>query len=463
MSQNVRFFFTSTKSKYDALIEKNPLALYFITDEATGCNYLYKGDKLIAAGHEASEQFAGLMSAEDKAKLNNLIASGGGLGKLSAVDGTISILDTVDGGKAIGVLVAQDAGNALKAVDGGLFVEQAVVPEYAIEKQEVATDGFVATYKLKRTVGTEISYVGDEINIAKDLVLKGATMQTVTEANVPFDGANVGDPYIDMEFNDAASTHLYVPMKGLVDSYSAGDGIEIVDNKVSIKLANVAHGLQMVDGALTLNLATRAVDGAMSKEDKLIVDSIPSVYVARKYDISGTPKGTLVSYGEHEIRIMCPANAEFTKQSVGAGGDANNYYMTFRTYCPNDSAVGYIEHLGGTSDAEVLTDIKTDEFGRRYQTTWLSLAKYDETTGEWTYYGKTSSTDKYVGWDYQIDWYDASGIIVASDSVRINLSNEYCHANNKPYYMANIATDDEVDALKANIEDMAQMMLWGEL
>ena len=72
MSQNVKFFFTSTKAKYDALQEKNPLALYFVTDAATDCNYLYKGDELIAAGHMASSEHSGLMSAEDKALLKSI-------------------------------------------------------------------------------------------------------------------------------------------------------------------------------------------------------------------------------------------------------------------------------------------------------------------------------------------------------------------------------------------------------
>jgi hypothetical protein len=69
-----------------------------------------------------------------------------------------------------------------------------------------------------------------------------------------------------------------VPVKGLVDVYSAGTGIDIVDNKISIKLADNAHGLVAVDGALSIRLATHDSDGAMSKEDKRILDAIPEVY-----------------------------------------------------------------------------------------------------------------------------------------------------------------------------------------
>ena len=60
-----------------------------------------------------------------------------------------------------------------------------------------------------------------------------------------------------------------------VPSHIAGNGIEIVENKISVKLADTAHGLVAVDGTLTLNLATKDSDGAMSKEDKALIDKLP--------------------------------------------------------------------------------------------------------------------------------------------------------------------------------------------
>lgn len=41
-----------------------------------------------------------------------------------------------------------------------------------------------------------------------------------------------------------------------------------------VKLADNSHGLVMVDGTLTLNLATKDSDGAMSKEDKITLDKL---------------------------------------------------------------------------------------------------------------------------------------------------------------------------------------------
>lgn len=459
---NVKFFSVKLKSTFNALEVKDSLALYWIEETQE----LYKGDQLFGVGLEATAEFAGLMSAADKANLDALVASAGSLSNLTAIDGTMSITDTADGGKAIGVAIAPDAGNALVAIDGGLFVPTVVVPEYAIEKQETAEDGYAVTYKLKKTVGDEVSYVGDVINIAKDLMLQSATLETVIEADVPYAGAVVGDPYIKMTFNDASASNLYIPVKGLVDTYTAGDGIEIIDNKISVKIADVAHGLVAVDGALALDLATRKSDGAMSAKDKLVVDSIPTAYVARKYDISNTPAGTLVNYGEKEIRIMCPADAKFVKQDVGANGNANMYYMTFKAFAPND-AVSFKEGDRGTIVDEMFTfdgpASGVDEFGRKYSVVWLALASFDSATNTWTYFGKNSSESKYIGWDYVVEWYNESGLKIGYDSIRINLSNESCHNNNKPYYMANFATSEEVAEIRESIADMSEAYTWGQM
>ena len=165
------------------------------------------------------------------------------------------------------------------------------------------------------------------------------------------------------------------------------------------------------------------------------VDAAIAEHLTQKYEVVDVPAGTLVKMNENEIRIMCPHDAEYHLQSVGTNGDSNTYYVTFKTYIYDDNVVGYKEHLGNSVDAEILTDFKTDEYGRRYQPTWLGVAKYDKTTDTWTYYGANSNENKMIGWDYQLDLFDANGVMIASDSIRINLSNENCHFEIKPYYI----------------------------
>ena len=137
--------------------------------------------------------------------------------------------------------------------------------------------------------------------------------------------------------------------------------------------------------------------------------------------------------------------------------------MTLKTYAPNGSVVGYRERLGNQVDSETLTNFSVDEYGRRYQSTWLGLAKIDDITGDWTYYGKNSSSGRFVGWDYQIDWYNADGIVVASDSVRINLSNEECHNSLRPYYGPNNDVFAEVAEIKESIANIEEVYTWTDM
>lgn len=251
-------------------------------------------------------------------------------------------------------------------------------------------------------------------------------------------------------------------------------------NELEKEIDTIMHGLTPDDGKIdSLIELINYVDTHGKKADKMVSDintlyelvgSDPvadqiisaveasekksaALYEHVKYEVTDTPVGTLVDYRDKEIRIMVPAGAEFTKQNVGAGGDANSYYMTFKTYAPNDKVVGYREHLGNQVDAEILTDLNVDAYGRRYQPTWLALAKYDEITGSWNYYGASSTVNKYTGWDYQIDWYDANGVVIASDKIRINLSNETCHTAIEPYYMSNIVKGVSVNGTLLDMVD----------
>lgn len=175
---------------------------------------------------------------------------------------------------------------------------------------------------------------------------------------------------------------------------------------------------------------------------KANAEEVNAKYEEIKFEITDVPTGTLVNYRNGEIRICCPSDTVWTKQAVGEGGDANTYYCALKTYAPDD-AVGYREHMGNQVDEEILTDLKTDKYGRKYQPTWLGIAKYEEASGTWTYYGASSTSSKMIGWDYRIDWYDTNNKTIASDSVRINLSNENCHSVIKPYYGASEMTEVE--------------------
>lgn len=163
-----------------------------------------------------------------------------------------------------------------------------------------------------------------------------------------------------------------------------------------------------------------------------------------KYEISSKPVGTLVNYGEKEIRVMCPSDTEWVLQQSGEGANASVYYIGFKAYAPDDSVVSFKEDLAQTISDETMYSFEdnefagVDKFGRKYSIVWLPAAIYDEATSTWSYYGAHSSVGKYIGWYYSVEWYNADGVKVAADTIRINLSNEACHSAIEPYFMGSV-------------------------
>ena len=142
-------------------------------------------------------------------------------------------------------------GTALEVTDKSVNVEIPAAVQYKITQQGTPETGYFATYTLQANTGAQGAYEdvsGAKINIPKDFVVRAASMDTVTAADKASGGKfendtdfAVGDKYIDLEINtvDAVdplvgSTHLYINVKDLVDTYTAGNGIDITNGAVSI-------------------------------------------------------------------------------------------------------------------------------------------------------------------------------------------------------------------------------------
>lgn len=157
-----------------------------------------------------------------------------------------------------------------------------------VEKLTTATTGYAASYQVKAN-GTA---VGSTIDIPKDFVVKAATLGTVTTADVPYQGAQVGDKYIDLTINttDASetATHIYLPVNDLVDVYTAGNGINVSNtNAISVVVdSSNANGLSVGSNGVALALATASTSGvggsagALSAADKEYIDGLKSATLA---------------------------------------------------------------------------------------------------------------------------------------------------------------------------------------
>ena len=238
-----------------------------------------------------------------------------------------------------------------------------------------------------------------------------------------------------------------------------------IDKNGNIVMAKTGLEADEVDEKIS-NATSDNVSSANSYTDskvKAVLDDFEHSYKKIKYEITNIPEGSLVNYDEKEIRVMCPVDTKWIKQNVGATGNASMYYIGFKAYAP-DEAVSFKEGDQGIIIDKMFTfddDFAgKDEYGRNYSICWLAIASYDESSDTWLYFGKSSSVSKYVGWSYVVEWYDANGILIASDGIRINLSNEECHSSIEPYYIANATNEinEKIDDLTIDLEYMNEQM-----
>lgn len=131
--------------------------------------------------------------------------------------------------------------------------------------------------------------IGDGVTPWNELpYIEGSTGECVNL--VPVDGSLIiKDNTIDIGISAEPGNALTKKADGLYvgtsasGNYAAGLGLTLADGTFSVNLANDTHGLVAVNGALTINLATKDSDGAMSKEDKAFLDTLKELDVPNKY------------------------------------------------------------------------------------------------------------------------------------------------------------------------------------
>lgn len=204
---------------------------------------------------------------------------------------------------------------ALAKVKAKGYLEEANLPTYTIKKQAEAETGYAHTYQLFEVTGEGASAVetpvGAKINIPKDMVVQSATVETVETADVPYSGAQVGDKYIDLVIANADNTHVYIAVNDLVDVYTAGNGIDITDNAVSVVVDGTnANGLSVSANGVALATATTTTAGAMSATDKDKLDNA---------DVTAYTAGNGIDITSHAVSATVDAT-NANGLSVGAGG-----------------------------------------------------------------------------------------------------------------------------------------------
>ena len=124
------------------------------------------------------------------------------------------------------------------------------------------------------------------INIPKDKYLENVDIIDVTNANrdelINFPIENSNGQYIEFSVGD---DRLYLNISDLLSNLIAGDGININDNIISVKVVE-QNGLSLDSNGISLNTATNFNAGAMSSADKTKLDTLEEMNALTSIEIS---------------------------------------------------------------------------------------------------------------------------------------------------------------------------------
>ena len=175
----------------------------------------------------------------------------------TAVDTKLNISNNsaleFDENGALEVKIAKDTNGFINGIerdsDGALKVAT-----YNLAAKANVESGYAAQYEFKVN-GTTVT----TINIPKDQVLKSAEILSVTEENLPYTGAKVGDKYIKFEFQNN-NTPQYLAVQDLVDVYTA-DEVYINMSETNVITLDIASVVNKVSQDLNIANLSSTVSG----------------------------------------------------------------------------------------------------------------------------------------------------------------------------------------------------------
>ena len=124
---------------------------------------------------------------------------------------------------------------------------------------------------------TEEEVVTGTLQLDENKKIKSGVLGTVTVNNkslLPSDW-NIGDEFLDLTIEGYRESHVYIYMEPLIDRYTPGNGIQINNNIISVKV-DTETGLT---SNISWNLVNNSTGGAISSEDhKKITNLVPENY-----------------------------------------------------------------------------------------------------------------------------------------------------------------------------------------
>lgn len=287
----------------------------------------------------------------------NAVNAKAGVTSVAAKDGSHLSVDTTTGA------VTVDLNKANLASDEAFTSKYATINAMDEAKNAainasvvtVETDTEVAGVAKRYVVKQNGVQVGAAIDIPKDLVVKSGSIITATAEDVKVNKElKVGEKYIKLVIANAEETPIYIPVNGLVDVYTSGTAINVVDNAINLKYLTTDKYLTVgVDG----NLQTKGIDDAIATAKSSVSGTIAATdnkYVASVSLADGVLTGTTKTLPT--IASDDKGTADTYVSGVGASFDktTGNYKVSVtRTALPAG-----VNHVGDVVSVDAKNGIK---------------------------------------------------------------------------------------------------------
>lgn len=229
--------------------------------------------------------------------------------KVGATGEVITSIEQVDG-KIVATAGKPDAANVTYTPDGG----EATTVDATLNEVSttIATNANAAKVTISASDADDVAkkYVftqnGKEIgtiNIPKDLVVSSG--EVIVATNEP--SLTAGDKYIKLTIANQEAP-LYIPVKDLVDVYTAGNGISVSElNAIAIELASDSESFLAV-GSTGLKLS--GVQAAINSAKKEVKDVVDNVVTAVGLKADGTLKAAFAGeYSKNSADVVSALNA----------------------------------------------------------------------------------------------------------------------------------------------------------
>ena len=393
----------------------------------TAANWLANKDVIPAAGEPCFIIDENILKIGDGTTTFENLQSIGGV-DVSADDKSLILEDGTF--KLYGFDAAEVGAQPIKSEDG--TIKWVVPSTETLEGLQTIVSGLQSDVT---GLKTSVSGLQTSVSEIKEIITpSGEGSQTLIQRieGVETQLSGTGKGTVEQRINDTVAAKINEFATQVSDDKTVNTFKELVDyvSAHGTEAASMAADITALQGLVGNKSVEAQISDAIAASGHMDENKALAIFDKAKYEISHKPVGTLVDYRDKEIRVMCPVDTEFTLQNSGEGADKSVYYIGFKAYAPAD-AVSFKEDLKKTiEDPEMYyfegNDFAgVDAYGRKYSIVWLPVARHND-DDTWTYYGVNSKAGKYIGWYYSVEWYNAGGVKISSDTIRINLANEAC-------------------------------------